>query len=632
LRDIWQRAYGSRLRFNKEALPPQFSYINKDFIIKRHKLESAFFRRMFLGRRRNINSRHAYTDYWGKYKDSHPNWFALNKYGKREPLGNPKYIKMCLTADGLADHVVEKWHQKWLKDPKKLLLVTAANDGEEGFCRCDKCKALDVNTKEEEKLNWDFRSKSDRYVWYWNQIAEKAVKYTPDVLVTVYLYSSYRYAPRKQRLSPNILGGFVPRFYDDPQLVKNTIDGWFKMGLKNIFIRPNDFNDDIGLPTGNEKYMFDRFHNSYLITKKYGGKVLGAIYDRAYSYNDYEVNGLAFYIIVNSINYPDKSFDELANNYYQAYGPAKNKIKDFFEYWRNEVFYKRRYPDRHKVIGYEGRGNSFANVSKYYHNKDFEITMKYLDDALKVKGLREQEKYRINKLRWDLQCKYAEFKAIYTANNLDGSSDILLNAVNEMCNLRYKYHDKIFCAWHKAFEVEENFGDAAGYKRSRIYENMKFEILPTKLRFKIDPKNIGIKEKWYSLSDKQITQNWTDLIDITTNWESGKGDLSPELKNQLKKYDGYAWYYLKLNKDSIEYGKKHYLLFGAVDESCWIYVNGKLTGKRIFSNENDWQLPFRIRIDQSFVKGEDQHIFIRVYDKGFAGGIWKKISLGIDTK
>ena len=631
-RDIWQTAYSDKgLKKSDGAIPKRFEFIDEEYIAKRRKKESLFFRRLKLGSRKVVSSHHAFSDYWQKYKDSHPNWFALNKNGERKPLGIPKYMKMCLTADGLVDHVVDEWYQKWLKNPNYLLIYASENDGAKGYCRCDKCKALDVELPEDKELKWDKRPKSDRYVWFWNQISKKAITYTPDVLVTVYIYSTYRYPPRKQQLIGGILGGFVPRFYDTPDQVQKMLEGWCKMGLKNMFIRPNDFNDDIGMPTGNEKYIFERFHNSWITAQKYGVKVFGISYDRNYSYNDYEVNGLAFYMIAKAANFPYLSFNEIADKYYQAYGPAQQLIKSFFEYWRNKVFYKRRYPDRNKVLGFEGRLESFAHISNYYKKEDFEKAKAILLNALQVPGLRAPHIEHINRLLWDLECKYAEFKAVNAANNMGNDMNRITDAVREMTNLRYKYRDRIFSAWHRAFKIEKDLGDATGLERSILFGNLSLFSLPSELRFKIDPENVGTKEKWFSLSAEYTSSTWTDFIDITTNWEAGKGNISAELKKKLKKYNGTAWYYLRLDKNMLHFGKKHYLLFGSVDESCWVYVNGKLAGKHLFVNADDWKVPFKIRIDQCFVENEDAVIFIKVEDKARDGGIWKKIALGIEN-
>jgi len=56
-----------------------------------------------------------------------------------------------------------------------------------------------------------------------------------------------------------------------------------------------------------------------------------------------------------------------------------------------------------------------------------------------------------------------------------------------------------------------------------------------------------------------------------------------------------------------------------------------LAGKHLFAQEDDWKKPFKIRIDQFFIDGKDADIFIKVEDKAGAGGIWKKIALGIEN-
>ena len=38
------------------------------------------------------------------------------------------------------------------------------------------------------------------------------------------------------------------------------------------------------------------------------------------------------------------------------------------------------------------------------------------------------------------------------------------------------------------------------------------------------------------------------------------------------------------------------LYFGAVDESCWVYVNRELAGEHIFEKDGDWRTPFEIDI------------------------------------
>jgi hypothetical protein len=75
-----------------------------------------------------------------------------------------------------------------------------------------------------------------------------------------------------------------------------------------------------------------------------------------------------------------------------------------------------------------------------------------------------------------------------------------------------------------------------------------------------------------------------------------------------------------------------YLLFGAVDESCIVYINGKETGRHLFQKEDDWKTPFSIRIDGNLVPGARQLVVVRVEDKLGAGGIWRPVWLAIDGR
>ncbi|NLO04402.1 MAG: hypothetical protein GX131_01095, partial [candidate division WS1 bacterium] len=75
-------------------------------------------------------------------------------------------------------------------------------------------------------------------------------------------------------------------------------------------------------------------------------------------------------------------------------------------------------------------------------------------------------------------------------------------------------------------------------------------------------------------------------------------------------------------------GREIYLYFGAVDESCWVYVNGQLAGEHIFRESNDWNTPFEIRIDPFLDPAQNrQQIRVRVEDRSGAGGIWKRVWL-----
>ena len=60
-----------------------------------------------------------------------------------------------------------------------------------------------------------------------------------------------------------------------------------------------------------------------------------------------------------------------------------------------------------------------------------------------------------------------------------------------------------------------------------------------------------------------------------------------------------------------------------MDESCTVFVNGKLAGEHLFKEKSDWKTPFEIRIDPCVDWDKRQQVVtVRVLDTGGNGGIW----------
>ncbi len=136
---------------------------------------------------------------------------------------------------------------------------------------------------------------------------------------------------------------------------------------------------------------------------------------------------------------------------------------------------------------------------------------------------------------------------------------------------------------------------------------------------------LQIKEEWHQLSWNKL-RAW-DQIRTDRFWEK-QVKVTKSLAEDLASYDGIGWYATRISLSRLPElsGKQVLLTFGAVDESCWIYVNGRLAGKHIFTNPDDWKTPFQVRIDQAFDKtAKRQVIVVRVQDKAGAGGIWKRV-------
>ncbi len=72
--------------------------------------------------------------------------------------------------------------------------------------------------------------------------------------------------------------------------------------------------------------------------------------------------------------------------------------------------------------------------------------------------------------------------------------------------------------------------------------------------------------------------------------------------------DNYLWYRRSFSLDSCFNGKRVMLNFGAVDWTCWVFINGKLVGEH-----KGGYVPFSIDITSEIVEGKNE-LIVRVYD------------------
>jgi len=130
--------------------------------------------------------------------------------------------------------------------------------------------------------------------------------------------------------------------------------------------------------------------------------------------------------------------------------------------------------------------------------------------------------------------------------------------------------------------------------------------------FKADWKYVGTEEKWYLLGTP--TDDWKP-IRIGEFWErQGYGNL-----------DGFAWYRREIEFKDVPADKQLYLHFGAVDESCHLWIDGKYVAA-YDRGVPGWNRPFAIEVT-GFITSGKHTLIIRAHDNRRMGGIWKPVSL-----
>ena len=148
-------------------------------------------------------------------------------------------------------------------------------------------------------------------------------------------------------------------------------------------------------------------------------------------------------------------------------------------------------------------------------------------------------------------------------------------------------------------------------------EDVRVIAFPEPWRFKMDPKNIGVTEKWF---DPALDDEKWGLMRTNTGW--GWGRNRP----------GIGWYRteLPLTEQGIQ-KKFKYLHFRACDEEAWVYLNGRQLLDHscevmLLTLEQIWVKPFIVELSGMKVSASDL-LTVRVRNAVGMGGIHRPVHL-----
>ena len=332
---------------------------------------------------------HAFTTWNDKYRDTHPEYLALQSNGERGTANKgsraARFMKLCLSNEDVVDVIVSQY----VKAGKPKYYNICPNDGY-GFCRCEKCRALDCpQTDDERALKFSKAvNLTDRYVNFWNRIAKKIVAIRPDVMLDTYAYSCYREPPRRERVAypDNMCFGMVPSQEDDNFA---QIRAWKAKGMKHFKLRPNYLCYRGWIPRGYERFFLENFKMNYregMIGTDYDGAPRG------------EVTAFECYAIARAHQNPEISFEQIEKEFLSQYGKAAPKMKEYFDRVRerNEkaLYAKQRRNAADKEVVPD---DSFLAETVLGANptEELEKDEAILREALKTPGLSEAELRRV---------------------------------------------------------------------------------------------------------------------------------------------------------------------------------------------------------------------------------------------
>lgn len=496
--------------------------------------ELLWLKRMRMGQSDKPAYGHAFTQWYDRYHDEHPEVFAMQADGTRG-LPNDSYrksfVKMCASSDKLIDMLIEQFMAQRERNPNYRWLNACENDGGLGFCVCEDCKALDVKLSDEvrEKLRargWsdeliesEYQIKDDglpnsltnRYFHFYNKLARRLAEVAPDAYVVTYAYVRYLYAPVDLEVEPNILVGLIgfnnyPMTEEQHKREIDALQAWRDAGVEALFFRPNSFYFAVthGVPWDATTQMAGDF--SQLLD----GGILSTDFDRL---NGHWSTAPRIYYVLGRQHWDTKAtVEELEREFAEGFGPAADSVDAYFDHWEKVHHDAFTRPDINEIAkqadDFGGRIGLRKSLSLVLTDADFKRAHDLLAEA-RAAAEKADDASALQKIEvLELGLQHGELMMEATKFSIDRNYS------------QPVYYKEQFPIVQKIFALREKLGamrahnvywlnnfeftihDAYGTRMFYDFEGRDFEPVMTPPRedwkFVPDPKDAGETEKWYA--------------------------------------------------------------------------------------------------------------------------------------
>jgi len=326
----------------------------------------------------DMDASHAYTNWWEKYGNEHPEWFALRPGGQRGPGGNPRFVQMCVSQPGLWTEIVKRWKKKLQPEPAKsptdrdsvpigpslspfIDISENDSDGSTLPCTCKSCRA------------WDGLGEhlSDRYAKFWLAVQREAESIRPDARLITIAYDRYFLPPKQTKLNDRVLIGIVPGFYfpwsnDHRQQFREQWQGWSDTGA-GLFLRPNWLHFGHNFPFNFARQLGEDFRFAH------ARGMIATDFDLVPA--PWATQGLTYYLLARIHRHPDWPVDKIFQEYYDGFGPARKQVQAYFEHWEQMTGAITR---EHYEQGHTSRGIGDNAEHKLYVWGNFFFTLEVM--------------------------------------------------------------------------------------------------------------------------------------------------------------------------------------------------------------------------------------------------------------
>ncbi len=595
--------------------------------------------RHLMGARSDVYVAHSFRDWWERFHEAHPEVFATLPEQYEHPWPGPDKVKLCVSNPTVDDLVLADWRDAGRPD----IWSVGPNDHGMGLCVCEDCRAMDApRTDDIDRIVSGEANLSARYLRFWNRLLGKMRAENPDVTLITLGYVYTREGPPAG-----------VRLEHDGGLIVNLVHGFGQSGLQafkrwreagvRVVLRPNWWHTAAVAPwlPLHEAGEYFRYVQS--------NGLMGFDFDTLLGY--WGSQGPFYYLIARLSARPDLSVDEVIDEYASAFGGAAPAIRDYLAYWEDvsgrvgyptmagrgiprssDGFYDRMVQKhgfvRSPIVG------SWPIIPLFYDDSIVSRGHRILDRAQQLAGDDQMAQRRIEFLRDGLRHFTATrdvLELAYPYTRPDGATLAQFEERVERLQTKRRLLNSRHVVWADSVNnVEARRGIPTSVDRLPLMFDAG-DVIATKWKFRWDPEGIGEEQGWFREDypdgdwiETEVTAHWENLP-VGEAWREEHGD----------DYDGLAWYRTEFSVPEDAADKRVKLVFGAVDEACTVWVNGRRLLDRPFPYRGDndsWRKPFEVEITDVMRAGEPNTLAVRVEDNRGAGGIWRPVRLATEQE
>ncbi len=280
---------------------------------------------------------HGFSDWWDRFHETNPEYFALQPDGTRSGFPRPNAAKICESNPAVWEQWISDVEATLAENPHRRVFNAAANDSwASGHCICPDCRAWDHPDGKPLRFTWQGLSQnyvalSDRQVRFANQLGRQLKERFPDedYYVVIFSYGLSRPAPQEAVPDDNVIVGLVHNFFQRPpearQASRQRFLNWTNIA-KNFVWRPN-MGNPARWQTGGPPDLAEAIEDLRLVNER---GCMGINIDKVWNY--FATQGPLYYLMAQMPWDPDLDGEAILEDYYQrGFGPAAEEVKAYWE-------------------------------------------------------------------------------------------------------------------------------------------------------------------------------------------------------------------------------------------------------------------------------------------------------------